>query len=55
MAKNNDEEYLDFLRYQEVEIQHVVPKNDRTVTRRDHKFMAKAAKTQAKEDRKRGR
>lgn len=55
MSKNDDEQYLDFLRYQEVDVKHVMPKNDRTVTRRDHKFMAKAAKAQAKEDRKRGR
>ena len=52
----NDEEYeLDFVRYQEVTLKRVLPKQDRTVSKNDHKFMAKAAKAQAKEDRTRGR
>jgi hypothetical protein len=52
MSKNNDEQYLDFLRYQEV-------KPD-TVTRRDEKWLSSRAakrevKAQVKEDKKRGR
>lgn len=54
MPKNNDEQYLDFLRYQEVEVKHVLPKSERTVSKADRKFLGKAAKAQAKEDRKRG-
>lgn len=53
---SDDEQYLDFLRYQEVEVKHVSMKNDKPLgSKADHRFMAKAAKTQAKEDRKRGR
>ena len=55
MSNSNDEQYLDFLRYQEVEVKHVLPKNAYTVSKADHKAMAKAAKAQAKEVRKRGR
>jgi GTP-binding protein EngB required for normal cell division len=50
MSKNDDEQYLDFLRYQEVKVKHVVPKSDRTVTKADRKFLAKAAKNEAKRD-----
>lgn len=47
----NDEEYeLDFVRYQEVKVKHVAPKSDRTVTKADRKFLAKAAKIEAKRD-----
>lgn len=53
MSKHDDEQYLDFLRYQEVDVKHVLPKQDRTVTRADRKFLAKSAKTEAKQDRKR--
>ena len=55
MPKNNDEQYLDFLKYQEVDSTNVFGKAHGTITRKDHKAMAKAAKQQAKEDRKRGR
>jgi hypothetical protein len=52
MSKNNDEQYLDFLRYQELK--------PATVTRRDEKWMnskdaKREVKAQAKEDKRRGR
>lgn len=55
MSSNNEEYELDFVNYQEVSLKRVLPKQDRTVSKDDHRFMAKAAKAQAKEDRKRGR
>lgn len=55
MSKKDDEQYLDFLRYQEVDVKHVVSKSERTVTKADRRFLAKAAKTEAKQDRKRNR
>ena len=55
MPTHDEEHELDFVNYQEVKLKHVMPKQDRTVSKNDHKFMAKAAKAQAREDRKRGR
>lgn len=55
MSKSNDEQYLDFLRYQEVNSTNVFGKSEGTVTKKDYKALAKAAKQQAKEDQKRGR
>lgn len=60
MSRNNDEEYLNFLRYQEVTPDNAVRKSDRTVTRKDEKWLRSTAakrevKRQAKEDRKHGR
>ena len=48
---SNGEQELDFVRYQEVEIKHVLPKQDRTVSKADRKFMEKAAKAQTREER----
>ena len=52
MSNSNDEQYLDFLRFQELK--------PSTVTKRDEKWMnskdaKREVKAQAKEDRKRGR
>lgn len=60
MSKHDDEQYLDFLRYQEVEVKHVATKSERTVTKADERFMRsrsakREVKAQAKQDRKRNR
>ena len=56
---SNDEQELDFVSYQPVEMKHVFPKQDRTVSKADRKFLEKAAKAQPREERrgwgKRGR
>lgn len=51
MPKIEPEHELDFVRYQPVEMKHVLPKQDRTVSKADRKFMDKAAKAQPKEER----
>ena len=48
---SNDEQELDFVNYQPVEMKHVLPKQDRTVSKNDRKFLDKAAKVQSKEER----
>lgn len=59
MPTHEEEHELDFVRYQEVKIKHVLPKQDRTVSKADRKFLDKAAKSQLREERrgwgKRGR
>lgn len=58
----NDEQELDFVNYQPVEMKHVLPARDRTVSKADSRYLKSAAKTAAKvrsqldkEDRKRGK
>ena len=48
---SNDEQEFEFGNYQQVEMKHVLPKQDRTVSKADRKFMEKAAKAQPKEER----
>lgn len=47
MGKNNDDQYLDFLRYEEVTWDSAKPK-DASVSKRDEKWLAKQAKREAK-------
>lgn len=55
MSKNSDEQYLDFLRFQEVTPENTFRKSDRMFTKADEKFLKKAIKAKAKEDRKKGK
>ncbi len=56
---SSDAQEFEFGNYQQVEMKHVLPEQDRTVSKADRKFMEKAAKAQPKEERrgwgKRGR
>lgn len=52
MSKSDDEQYLDFLRYQEVKPDTVSRKDTKWLSSREAK---REVKRQAKEDRKRGR
>lgn len=50
--RHEPEYELDFVRYQETGVDQVIPKADRSVSKRDLKVMAKAA---SKEGRRRGK
>lgn len=51
MPTHDEEHELDFVRYQPVEMKHVLPKQDRTVSKADRKYLEKAAKAQPKQER----
>lgn len=60
MGKREDEEYLDYLRYQEVGLERVTNRSERQPSAKDNKWLSsreakKHLRAQAKEDRKRGR
>jgi hypothetical protein len=59
MGNQEDEEYLDYLRYQEVGLERVTKRSERQPSAKDDKWLAsreakKHLRAQAKEDRKRG-
>jgi hypothetical protein len=56
---DNEEQYLDFLRYQEVGLERVTKRSDRQPSAKDKKWMSsrdakKHLRAQAREDKKRG-
>jgi hypothetical protein len=60
MGKQEDEEYLDYLRYQEVGLERVTKRSERQPSAKDERWMSsreakKHLKAQGKEDRKRGK
>ena len=60
MGKNDDEQYLDFLRYQEVGLERVTRRSERQPSAKDEQWLSsheakKHLRSQAKEGRKRGR
>lgn len=60
MSKRDDEQYLDFLRYQEVGLERVTKRSERQPSAKDNEWLSsreakKHLRAQAKEDRKRGR
>jgi hypothetical protein len=58
--RDNEEQYLDFLRYQEIGIERVTKRSDRQPSKKDERWLSsrdakKHLRAQEKEDRKRGR
>jgi hypothetical protein len=59
VSKHDDEQYLDFLRYQEIGLEKVTRRSERQPSKKDEQWLSsrdakKHIKAQAREDKKRG-